>query len=418
MSVTPTAAAVPTIIVDTDAPTDAALVDTLSGGRVLVLRPYQSFSNAVDQITRLLPGMHPDRVRALVRTYLPDAKDFDGLESMRHGTIETHIPSPPVEDEHRRHRHLIRKIIAHTAVWSVLTLAGIGYAVSRGADDFAPYESASFQHFAQLGRLMCDPIDKTRARCVDVDGTVMISTVFTSSDQTVFSFAYGKDNLSMRVLRDPTAAREWVIGGGNHRLYDNATQAGRYVFYGTDAERVREYAKLVSGDTPKSVDGGVDRVMGLAVGALNLPDRIQLVSLSQENAVLSVMGETPDAPKVAREVPVTADYLPAPAPQPGMKHGKPAKTAPVDLPTVGDVLSQLPVKVTKPNPPVVIATAPVATPTPTPTATPTPTQTTPKPTPTPTAEPEATQGDAPDPALDPTAMVEETVEDLLGTSPT
>jgi hypothetical protein len=416
------AAEVPTIIVDTDAPTDAALVDTMGGSRVLVLRPYQSFSNAVTQITRLLPGMHPDRVRALVRTYLPDAKDFDGLESAWRGAVETRVPVVPVEDPHRRRRHLIRKMIAHTAVWSVLTLAAMGYAVSREVEEVpAPYESASFQRFAKLGQLMCDPIDNTHARCVDVDGTVMTSTVLTSPNQTLFSFAYGKENVAMRVLPDEATAKHWVIAGGNHALYDNLTQAGRYVFYGTDATRVRTYAQLVLG-SGVGAKAGADRVMGLAIGALNLPDhdRIQLVSVSQESAVLSVMGEKSAKPKVKREVPVTANYLPDPQPTHGrLKHGKPTPPpvelpdpAKAALPAVDDLLSKLPKpgKTDKPKDPRPVVVTPPPSSVTTPVATPTPVQTA-TPTPTPTAA--ATPAPSPQPAPDAVEDVAGVVGDLL-----
>lgn len=341
------APSIPTVIVDAEAPTDAALIQSLGGNRMLVLRPMQTFSNAVAQITQLLPSMHPDQVRGIVRLHLPEAADFDSLESSWRGARQPVTILPFEPDAQHRRRSMLRRVLAHTAVWSVVSLSVVAYFVASGAEN-KPYESAAFKRFVTLGQMMCDPIDATHARCTDVDGAVMLSTVLTSPDSTLFNFSYGPHKVGMRVFPSEVEARAWANEDGSKGLYANLRQSGRYVFYGTDRARVNTYASLVDRSVHKHGLGAVevpDRLGGLSMGALNLPggDRIQLVSATQKNAVLDVLGDPGQGPTVSKEVTVTAAYLPA-------QHVTPLRPEAVPGPT-------LPQAVQDPEPPLVEVTA-------------------------------------------------------------
>lgn len=314
MSLAPTAPTIPTVLVADDSPTDAALLEAPDGSRVLVLRPMQTFSNAVAQITKLMPSAHPDTVRGIVRLYLPDSADFDSVESVTRRSVSSTLPMPVGDDEraHRRKR-LLQKVGIHVGMWSVVSLSAIAYMVGDEPRP-APYESAEFQQFAAKGQMMCSPIDAATASCTDVDGTVMLSTVMTGPQSTLFNFTYGSHRVGMRVFETDKAALQWASADGSKALYDNLRVAGRYVFFGTDQQRVATYAGLVSKEARKSgqLPG---RVTALAVGALNLPegdDSIQLVSVSQRNAVKDVLGAKPDAPEVTHEVRVVSNVLPLP----------------------------------------------------------------------------------------------------------
>ena len=59
-----------------DVGVDAALVQD-DGRAVLVLRPAQTFGSAVRAVQRVVPNMHQDQVRRLVREHLPLAPDLD-----------------------------------------------------------------------------------------------------------------------------------------------------------------------------------------------------------------------------------------------------------------------------------------------------------------------------------------------------
>jgi hypothetical protein len=415
---------VPTVLVADDAPEPAALVETHTGGRVLVLRPVQSFSNAVTQITKLLPSLHPDQVRAIVRCYLPDAEDFDVVESSTHRATVSALP--PSNTPARKGRSLLRRAGIHAGIWSVVSLSALAYAVGDSPKR-EPFESAEFRTFAAKGQVMCDPIDAMTAKCTDVDGTVMLSTVLTGPESTLFNFAYGSDRVGMRVFTSHGEARMWVSQQGTKALYDNVRQSGRYVFFGTDKQRVATYAALVRGT--KDRDSQLpERITSLAVGALNLPEGqagIHLVSVSQSNAVKDVLGAPVDEPDVVNEVPVVANYLPGSPVLPALRAGRDerqrAKARPVTRSKVDEVKKAvekvLPkvavpvpkVEVVTPTVPAPVATAPAPAPTtqpPVPTQPAAPAVTTPAPEPTSTATP------TPE-AVEPAAVAQEPLTDAL-----
>lgn len=302
----------PVVLVDADAPTDAALVQALGGRELLVLRKDQSFSNAVTQISRLLPEIHPDRVRAAVRVHLPDAADFDTLESTSRSAISVPVELAPGGSlAEKPRRSLFRRALVHGGLASVITLTAMSYLLGSSGTP-QPFESDAFHRFAQLGHVTCSPIDSEHAKCTDVDGVVMLSTVVTSGEFTLFTFTYGTEKVVMRVFPTAEDAAAWEREGGTDEAFANVTQAGRYVFYGSDKARIESYAELVrtgAGKQPEDPEGAPPpRLAGLAFGALNLPgaDQIQLVSATQENAVRALLG-APVRPTTASPALVSSD---------------------------------------------------------------------------------------------------------------
>lgn len=74
MSSAPRPSPTPLVVVQ-DVGVDAVLVK--DGGRgLLVIRPGQTFNSAVQAVQRVLPQMHPDTVRRLVREHLPHAPEL------------------------------------------------------------------------------------------------------------------------------------------------------------------------------------------------------------------------------------------------------------------------------------------------------------------------------------------------------
>ncbi|MCD9903223.1 hypothetical protein LUR56_31220 [Streptomyces sp. MT29] len=115
---------------------------------------------------------------------------------------------------------------------------------SDGSDP-APFTEPRFSHFAGAGDIDCSPTNPLEAECTDADGTVMSSKAATGPDSTIFSFSYGDEQIGLRIFYDTEYADTWARQKGTQELYPNLVQHGRYVLWGTDLVRIKEYGDLL-----------------------------------------------------------------------------------------------------------------------------------------------------------------------------
>lgn len=409
----------PTVILDSSAKTHAALVER-GGELFLIMQPFQTFSNAVQQISKLLPSMHPDEVRRLVRLHMPTAADFDSVESsLRNEPSRSapHLILPPPSRQERR-RSWVRRVAVQTVIASLVALCLAAYFVVASIEP-EPFESEAFESFAQVGSMLCDPLDSSHARCTDVDGMVMLATVVTSPEYTVFSFAYGAEKLALRVYPTVDCAETAAREPANREMYANLSHVGRYLLYGTDEKRLKLYANLMrlgtSGPAASPVDLPI-RLSALTFGALNLPrDNPARVSATQESAVLALLGKEgkPDAsrlvaapatvvsqprqsvatpPRRAGAVRGVIRPRPVPVGSPSVSPPTPSATRAVQVPVVTPQPTQT---VPAPSSSEPAPTLPASPPPPQATAQPEPSTTTPPATPEPAPTPGADSEPAP-----------------------
>lgn len=251
----------PPRVVIADVGTDAALYSE-PGNVVLVLRPGQSFSNAVAAAQQCLPDKHPDLIRSVVRTYLPEAPDFE----LPVATPVRHVPPPepePTRPWYTRRRMLVAglTVVALLLVSGGWGLARLGLggqtddsAAAPGSTDdaaatyagsFAPFEEEAFQQFARRGEMACEQVDELRARCTDWEGAVLYSEATVGPRSTMFSFSYGQHRVTLRVFPTENAAQRWLSETATVELYPSASGVGRFVLWGTDQGKLEGYSRLL-----------------------------------------------------------------------------------------------------------------------------------------------------------------------------
>lgn len=235
------------VVVDDGCPVDAALVP---GGRgekaVLVLRTWQSFDNAVEQVTALLPGEHPDAIRALVRANLKNALDFDRLSA------EELAPSwvigsaaPPKA----------RSPLARKLVWCiaglVVAVVALGYSTAREAlDDADLIGSTDFQQFAAAAGLSCVAQDTDDADCRNEKaGTIVVVSARQGGHgkPTRYWLRQADHLTSVIVFDDAEAVKAWPDRAASARLWPYMRVVGRYAVVSTDLDDLTEYARVLNG---------------------------------------------------------------------------------------------------------------------------------------------------------------------------
>lgn len=248
----------PPRVVVADIGTDAALYSE-PGNRVLVLRPGQTFSNAVAAAQRCLPNAHPDVIRTVVRTYLPDAPDFD-LPSVPPVLRSEPVPvRTPVQPRWFMSRTVMVGILCVATALSLggWGLVGIGTdeppvaAVDQGDPNTAnvrqagmePYKNEAFRDFAKRGELTCDPLaNAMRAACTDWEGSAMVSEATIGADRIIFTFQYGKERVSLGIFTTELDAATWAKMNQDR---EGVRVEGRFVLWGTDKDKLDAYKKLL-----------------------------------------------------------------------------------------------------------------------------------------------------------------------------
>ncbi|MCX5182682.1 hypothetical protein [Streptomyces sp. NBC_00268] len=253
--------------------TDLGLVK-FGSERVLFLRP-QNFDSAVRQVRSALPDLPLEQVERLVREH-PEFKDFEELL----GTAKSHpplditpMPDGPFQPV-RPHGRTKRWVFAAALVAALAGSWALGYLAaerSSGTSASAPDKSPSpgstdastvqpaakpfigpeFLDFSKAGQIDCEPIADLEAECTDVDGMVMSSKAATGPDSTIFMFSYGSERIGVRIFSDVHYAETWARQDGTTELYPNLSRSGRYVLWGTDEQRLSEYADLLHAEATR-----------------------------------------------------------------------------------------------------------------------------------------------------------------------
>ncbi|GAA5070332.1 hypothetical protein [Streptomyces similanensis] len=280
--------------------TDALLI-THEGTRTLCLRP-QTFSSAVRNLLNVMPGLPHEAAERMIREQCPELRDFDDLlgltepapPSVEHPPAPTPQPEPAEESGKVMSRRRRRRAVLATALlpalaasWAlgrytnVVDTANVGQARAStpdaGTDDVspkAPFADSRFETFTGSSNIDCETTSTLAAECTDSDGVVMSTKAATGPDSTIFLFSYGSERIGLRIFYDAAYARTWARQDGTQQLYPDLHLHGRYALWGTDHQRIEDYAKLlVEADRVKS---GRMTAMGAATP---LPPRLAALTL-------------------------------------------------------------------------------------------------------------------------------------------
>lgn len=304
---------------DDDVPlTDVGVVN-INGERHLFLSP-QSFYSAVRQVKSAMPDLPIEQVERLVREHC----EFKDLDELLGQPIEPapSVDSPPLPSEPpaparprgraKRWAIAVALLPAFAGTWalghaigaeSVSAVASTPDSPSAASDKAAsdknlgpePFAAREFMDFSDAGKIDCNPIDNLQAECTDSDGMVMVTKAATGPDSTIFLFSYGRERLGLRIFGDVEYAKTWTLQDGSGELYPNLARRGRYVLWGTDKERLKEYLELLK-SAPKKVPAAM-HTMG---GAEPLPPRLAALTLGtlglDEQDVHTILLAPQDAP--------------------------------------------------------------------------------------------------------------------------
>ncbi|MEU2968977.1 hypothetical protein ABZ687_28870 [Streptomyces ardesiacus] len=275
-------------------PTDAALYN-INGVRTLFMSSAQTFSNAVENVRNVLPGITLEAAERMIREQCPEFKDLDDLLGRNAPTlpsVERPAPEPAAVDKEQPPGKRRRKV---ALVAALLPALAASWALGRythtpdtapadsaktattapdaaGADhEKAPFEEPRFTRFAGVSSIDCDPISPLEAECTDADGKVMSTKAATGPDSTVFTFSYGSERIGLRIFYDADYAGTWARQDGTKDLYPHLEMHGRYALWGTDPARVKDYGDLLSASGT-----GDMQAMGAAVP---LPPRLAALTL-------------------------------------------------------------------------------------------------------------------------------------------
>ncbi|BCK73078.1 hypothetical protein Srufu_070310 [Streptomyces libani subsp. rufus] len=138
-----------------------------------------------------------------------------------------------------------------------------------------PFNDPMFMDFSDAGQIDCQTLGTLEAECTDSDGMVMSSKAALGPDSTIFTFSYGAEQIGLRIFGDPDYAKTWTQQDGTTKLYPNLFRYGRYVLWGTDKDRLREYLKLLHTSSSKKLPAGA-HAMG---NATPLPPRLAALTL-------------------------------------------------------------------------------------------------------------------------------------------
>lgn len=308
--------------------TDVGVVN-INGERHLFLSP-QSFGSAVRQVSAAMPDLPLEQVERLVREHCAEFKDFDELLGPIDPAPLVDVSPPPAEPLPARPRSRAKKwaiaallLPAFAGTWGVGHFTGADPASkATSAPDSSPnstdasgrragdknlgpepFTAHDFMDFSDAGKIDCNPIDNLEAECTDSDGMVMATKAATGPDSTIFMFSYGSERLGLRIFGDDAYAKTWALQDGSRELYPNLVRSGRYVLWGTDKARLKEYLGLLqSAPTKTQAANNLSHTMGAAEP---LPPRLAALTLGtlglDEQDVRTILFNPQDAPV---EVPV------------------------------------------------------------------------------------------------------------------
>lgn len=235
----------PRVIV-VDIGVDAALYSE-PGNRVLVLRPGQTFNNAVAAAQRCLPDSHPDTIRTIVRTNLPGAPDFDPPEA---APVRATSGEPEPTPTRWPWRKSLIPILAAALAVVVVGAFGVVRAISGSAD--GPFTDEAFAEFARRGEFVCHQTGELQATCTDPRGGVLVSEATIGPRSVVYMFSYGERRVGLRVFADAKSARSWASNPPTQEMYRGVRAQGRFVLWGNDAGKIDYYVGLLKDSAPSA----------------------------------------------------------------------------------------------------------------------------------------------------------------------
>ncbi len=288
---------------DDDVPlTDVGVVN-INGERHLFLSP-QSFYSAVRQVKSAMPDLPEEQVERLVREHC-EFKDFDELlgppvEAAPPVDLPpfTQEPATPARPRGRAKKWAVAAAVlpAFAGAWALGHYTGADPASAAASapdatpntasDDVArdnrnlgpePFTADDFTAFSEAGKIDCSPIDNLEAECTDADGMVMATKAATGPDSTIFTFSYGSERIGLRIFGTAEYAETWTLQDGSQELYPNMVRSGRYVLWGTDEARLKEYETLLASASKQSA-AGAHQVHAMG-GAEPLPPRLAALTL-------------------------------------------------------------------------------------------------------------------------------------------
>ncbi|MFD9394965.1 hypothetical protein ACFWBB_30835 [Streptomyces sp. NPDC060000] len=282
-------------------PTDAMLCN-IKGVRTLFMRESQTFTNAVENVRNVLPGITIEAAERMIREQCPEFRDLDELLG-RTDPVPPSVEGPSTawavdvakaqlpRSKRRRKVVLVAALLpALAASWALgryTNVADTSPSTKASAPDAtpntaefgagagkAPFTDPKFEWFSGSSEIDCDPINTLEAECTDADGMVMSTKAATGPDSTIFTFSYGSERIGLRIFYDAEYADTWARQDGSKELYPHMKVHDRYVLWGTDPGRIKEYADLlVDADKHKSA---APTAMG---GATPLPPRLAALTL-------------------------------------------------------------------------------------------------------------------------------------------
>ncbi|WP_435244674.1 hypothetical protein [Streptomyces sioyaensis] len=305
---------------DDDVPLADVGVVTIDGQRHLFLSP-QSFSSAVRQVSSAMPDLPMEQVERLVREHCTEFKDFDELLGPIELAPPVDVPPPPAcpPQEPARPRGRVKKWAIAAALlpalagsWALGHFTGSGpVETAASAPDASsspdsteasdgmrlatqPFTDPQFRDFSDAGEIDCKTISALEAECTDADGMVMSTNAALGPDSTIFTFSYGSERLGLRIFGDAHYAETWTRQDGSKELYPNLVRSGRYVLWGTDKQRLKEYLELLHSASKKAPVG--PHVMG---DATPLPPRLAALTLGtlglNEHDVRTILSSPQDS---------------------------------------------------------------------------------------------------------------------------
>ncbi|MFJ4880092.1 hypothetical protein ACIP93_33460 [Streptomyces sp. NPDC088745] len=291
-------------------PADAALYN-INGVRTLFMGSGQTFSRAVANVRNVLPGITLEAAERMIREQCPEFRDFDDLLGLNNPTPPSveRTPAGPADDNvflssRRRRRNRKAALVAAllpalAASWALGRYSDIADPaptqakasapdVKPGPDNGGagpakiPFTDPKFEFFSGSSSIECAPISALEAECTDSDGMVMATKAATGPDSTIFTFSYGSERIGLRIFYDARYAETWARQDGSRELYPNMKVNDRYVLWGTDPDRIGEYARLLEeaarhkSAAPVAMGGLIPlppRLAALTLGTLGFDNR-------------------------------------------------------------------------------------------------------------------------------------------------
>ncbi|MFI5990313.1 hypothetical protein ACIBAC_00465 [Streptomyces sp. NPDC051362] len=274
-------------------PADAALLRT-NGVRTLFMGTGQTFSRAVDNVMNVLPGITREAAERMIREQCPEFPDLDDMLGLN-APAPPSIERPPVDlkadvtterlpdtGKRRRKVFIVAALLpALAASWALGRYTNVADpaagSVKASAPDATPeqgpFNSSKFTKFAGAGDIDCETINTLQAECTDADGMVMSTKAATGPDGTIFTFSYGSQRIGLRIFYDVDYADTWARQDASKAMYPHMEKHGRYVLWGTDSKRIREYGELLDQAERDNSPGTAMR------GMAPLPPRLAALTL-------------------------------------------------------------------------------------------------------------------------------------------